>query len=68
MGLFAVAWAGLIPLGGIWMGTVATASSAPIAVGIGAAVCGVYALVLIVRRVGTRPVRVSAQAPTDPPR
>ncbi len=55
MGLFAVAWAGLIPLGGIWMGTVASASSAPIAVGIGAAVCAIYALVLMVRRVGVQP-------------
>ncbi len=66
MGLFAVAWAGLIPLGGIWMGTVATASSAPVAVGIGAAVCGIYALVLIVRRVGM-PSR-AGQPAIEPPR
>jgi predicted MFS family arabinose efflux permease len=56
MGLFAVAWAGLLPLGAIWMGAVASATSAPVAVGIGAVVCALFACVLLLRRVGTGPL------------
>ncbi len=43
MSLFTVTWAGLIPFGGIWMGAVADVGGAPLALGIGAAVCAVYA-------------------------
>ena len=77
MGLFAVAWAGLLPLGAIWMGTAATATSAPVAVGIGAAVCALYAVVVLVRRIGMnlpRPDQANPDRPgpgqsaIDPPR
>ena len=72
MGLFAVAWAGLLPLGAIWMGAVASATSAPVAVGIGAVVCSLYAGVLLIRRVGTSSrdqARADpSQSETEPPR
>jgi len=56
MGLFTVTWAGLIPFGGIWMGAVAEAAGAPLAIGIGAGVCAAYAAAVLavsqVRRSG----------------
>lgn len=60
MGLFTVTWAGLIPFGGIWMGTVADVGDAPLAVGIGASVCAAYATVVVLRR--------APQRQTAPPR
>lgn len=64
MSLFTVTWAGLIPFGGIWMGAVADVASAPLAVGVGAAICAVYAggVVLLSTR------RVEVQPATEPPR
>ncbi len=49
LGLFTLTWAGLIPIGGIWMGTVADLSSAPLALEIGASVCLVYAVFTLAR-------------------
>jgi hypothetical protein len=49
------------------MGTVATATSAPVAVGIGATVCALYAGVLLVRRVGSGQTS-GAQPEIEPPR
>ena len=49
MGLFTVAWAGLIPFGGIWMGTVADVGGAPLALGIGAVVCAIFGITVAVR-------------------
>jgi MFS family permease len=69
MGLFAVAWAGLIPLGGIWMGGVADIGGAPLAVGLGAAVCIAVAFVVFAMpRFRTQPARAAGQASTVPPR
>lgn len=47
MGLFTVTWAGLIPFGGIWMGAVAEEAGAPLALGIGAGVCALYATAVV---------------------
>jgi MFS family permease len=47
MALFTVTWAGLIPFGGIWMGAVADVGGAPLAVGIGASVCTVFAAAIV---------------------
>lgn len=44
MSLFVVTWGGLIPIGAIWMGTMADATSAPFVVALGASACLVYAL------------------------
>jgi MFS family permease len=67
MGLFAVAWAGLIPFGGIWMGAVASAAGAPLALGIGAGVCLTCAGFFILReRSGVYGELVPPL--TDPPR
>ncbi|MFA5884917.1 MAG: MFS transporter [Acidimicrobiia bacterium] len=44
MSLFVVTWGGLIPVGAIWMGTVADHTSAPFVVALGAIVCLVFAL------------------------
>lgn len=49
LGLFTLTWAGLIPIGGIWMGAVADLGSAPLALEIGAVVCLVYALTSLAR-------------------
>ena len=49
LGLFTLTWAGLIPIGGIWMGTVADLSSAPLALQIGASVCLAYAVFALAR-------------------
>jgi hypothetical protein len=72
MGLFTVTWAGLIPFGGIWMGVVAETAGAPLAVGIGAAVCTVFALGVLVRGAITRTSasvgRGGVQLSTEPPR
>jgi MFS family permease len=62
MGLFAVTWAGLIPFGGIWMGTVADLGGAPLAVEIGATVCLAYALVMLAR-IARRPAWATASEP-----
>jgi MFS family permease len=62
MGLFAVAWAGLIPFGGIWMGTVADLAGAPAALGIGAVVCITFASGMLLRR------RALVQVSIAPPR
>jgi len=47
MSLFVVTWGGLIPVGAIWMGTVADATSAPFVVAFGAGVCLLYAVTLL---------------------
>jgi predicted MFS family arabinose efflux permease len=65
MGLFTVTWAGLIPFGGIWMGAVADAAGAPLAVGLGAAVCACYAAVVVIYAL-RRELR--PQPATEPPR
>lgn len=44
MSLFVVTWGGLIPVGAIWMGALADATSAPFVVVLGASVCLAYAL------------------------
>lgn len=44
MSLFVVTWGGLVPIGAIWMGAVAGATSAPFVVALGAVVCLVYAV------------------------
>jgi MFS family permease len=49
MSLFNLAWAGFVPLGGIWMGTVADAGGAPLTVQIGAGVCFVFAVSALAR-------------------
>lgn len=49
MGLFVVAWGGLIPFGGIWMGAVANAAGAPLALGIGAGICLLGAIFFLIR-------------------
>ncbi len=58
LGLFTLTWAGLIPIGGIWMGAVADISSAPLALEIGSSVCLVYALFSLARYTAV-PRRVS---------
>ena len=47
--VFTLTWAGLIPIGGIWMGAVADLSSAPLALEIGASVCLGYAVLTLAR-------------------
>lgn len=47
MSLFVVTWGGLIPVGAIWMGTVADATSAPFVVALGASICLVFALAML---------------------
>jgi MFS family permease len=49
LGLFTLTWAGLIPIGGIWMGVIADLGGAPLALEIGAVVCLVYALTALAR-------------------
>ncbi|MEX0666516.1 MAG: MFS transporter [Acidimicrobiia bacterium] len=49
LGLFTLTWAGLIPIGGIWMGVIADIGGAPLALQIGAAVCLVYAVTALTR-------------------
>jgi len=49
MSLFVVTWGGLIPVGAIWMGAVADATSAPFVVVLGASVCLVFALAMLAR-------------------
>ncbi|MFM8304649.1 MAG: MFS transporter [Actinomycetota bacterium] len=61
MSLFVVTWGGLIPIGAIWMGTVADATSAPFVVASGASVCLVFALAMLARTARQRP-----QASTEP--
>ena len=45
MSLFVVTWGGVIPIGAIWMGAAADATSAPTVIAFGAGVCLVFALV-----------------------
>jgi MFS family permease len=49
LGLFTLTWAGLVPIGGVWMGAVADLGGAPLALQIGSAVCLVYALTTLAR-------------------
>ena len=49
MSLFVLTWGGLVPFGGIWMGIVANVAGAPLAVGIGAAVCLIYSIRVLTR-------------------
>lgn len=49
MALFVVTWGGVIPIGAIWMGALADATSAPFVVTFGAAVCLVYAAAQLLR-------------------
>ncbi len=63
MGLFTVTWAGLIPFGGIWMGAVADAAGAPLAVAIGASVCAVVAAWVVVRQTRRRELQPAIEPP-----
>jgi MFS family permease len=63
MALFTVTWAGLIPFGGIWMGAVADVGGAPLALGIGAAICAIFSAAVVVTQFVRR-----AQPQTAPPR
>jgi len=49
MSLFVVTWGGIIPVGALAMGSLASATSAPTAVGAGACVCLAYAIGQLVR-------------------
>ena len=49
LGLFTLTWAGLIPIGGMWMGAVADLGGAPLALEIGAVVCLVYGVTALTR-------------------
>jgi predicted MFS family arabinose efflux permease len=49
MALFIVTWGGTIPLGAVWMGAVADATSAPFVVVMGALVCLAFALAMLAR-------------------
>jgi MFS family permease len=49
MSLFQVAWAGLVPFGGLGMGVVAELSGVIVALGVGAAACAVVAAVVLLR-------------------
>ena len=44
MSLFQVAWAGLVPFGGLWMGAVGDAAGSVVAIGVGALACGAVGL------------------------
>ena len=44
MSLFQVAWAGLVPFGGLWMGAVGELAGVLVAIGLGAAACGAVGL------------------------
>lgn len=63
MSLFVVTWGGVIPIGAIFMGVAAQATSAPFVVAFGASVCLLYALAQIAwsylgnRRPSTAPLR-----------
>ena len=48
MSLFQVAWAGLVPLGGLAMGAAAGAIGVTTALGLGACICGLYAAAVLV--------------------
>jgi predicted MFS family arabinose efflux permease len=48
MSLFQVAWAGLVPWGGLAMGAAAGAIGATTTLGVGALICGVYAAAVLV--------------------
>lgn len=61
MSLFLVCWGGLVPVGALWMGAAADATSAPFVVAFGAAVCLVFGLV----QLGWTRVR-PVQASTEP--
>jgi MFS family permease len=63
MGLFTVTWAGLIPFGGIWMGTVADVARAPLAVGIGAVICATYAAFVVIRGAASERPRAGYPGP-----
>lgn len=58
MSLFVVTWGGIIPVGALAMGAVASATSAPLAVGVGACVCLTYAAAQLART-GFRPTQAS---------
>jgi predicted MFS family arabinose efflux permease len=49
MSLFQVAWAGLVPFGGLWMGIVGELAGVLVALGVGAAACAVVAVIVLVR-------------------
>lgn len=49
MSLFVVTWGGIIPVGALAMGAVASTTGAPVAVGAGACVCLVYAVGQLLR-------------------
>ena len=48
MSLFQVAWAGLVPWGGLLMGATADAVGVTTTVALGAGICGIYGLGLLV--------------------
>jgi len=50
LSLFQVGWAGLVPIGGLWLGVVAGAHGARIALGLAGAVTAIYALAAITLR------------------
>jgi MFS family permease len=54
MSLFVVTWGGVVPIGAIWMGAAADATSAPTVIAFGACVCLVYALAALGRGFVTR--------------
>lgn len=55
MSLFVVTWGGLIPVGAIWMGALADATSAPFVVALGASVCLAFAVAMLaVSAIGAR--------------
>lgn len=69
MALFIVTWGGTIPLGAVWMGTLADATSPPFVVVLGATVCLVFALAMLVRtpsRRATRPRSEPGAGPAQP--
>jgi len=68
MALFVVTWGGLVPVGAIWMGSAADATSAPFVVGLGAAVCLAYALIQLSRIQLGRIAVTRGQSSTAPPR
>jgi predicted MFS family arabinose efflux permease len=60
LSLFQVGWAGLVPIGGLWLGVVAAASGARFALGVAGLVTATYALIAIA--VARRPARQRAGA------
>jgi hypothetical protein len=60
LSLFQVGWAGLVPIGGLWLGVVAGAQGARFALGLAGAVTAIYSLVAI----SLRPARSAQTAGT----